>query len=270
MLKLENTYLGFTNDLKPLQKSRTENVLNKLIRYKNKDEISSQKEFILNRLIEGYTPHIEKNYSYYSDRIGGYIKPKTEYRLVSPEESYLVINKTLYNFANYILDNDFSNDTIRNNHIKDEIKQKEEEIRQQELQAQKERQEKEAQNQQEEEFNNWLESEAIKYNNNKNLTLTRQIFLDIINQYSEITAKKLLTLIDNIDDDKCKETLIDWLHTENKASRKVFECITGIKLPTPNKGTRELLLSLNKADYKCVIEYKPRKKTTRERIKNIL
>ena len=77
---------------------------------------------------------------------------------------------------------------------------------------------------------------------------------------------RILTLIDNIDNDLCKDTLMNWLHNGNRASIKVFECITGLKLPKSNKERREYLRGLSKSNYIESVEFKPRKKATKKEL----
>ncbi|MCM3109989.1 hypothetical protein [Lederbergia lenta] len=104
---ITNTYFGFTNNLKPMQAARIENTLDKLFRYDGK--VMTEKEFILNKLIEGYTPQFEENYTYYSRKIDDYTKPKTLYMLKNSEGSYTETTKTAYNFALYLIENGLNN-----------------------------------------------------------------------------------------------------------------------------------------------------------------
>ncbi|WP_299831352.1 hypothetical protein [uncultured Metabacillus sp.] len=124
MIKLNNTYLGFTNNLKPIQKAKQENTLDNLIRFEN--DVMKEKEFIYTLLQKGYTPTIEENYSYYSRRLDGMTKPKTDYRLYNNEEdSFSSVTKTAYNFAVYVIENDFLNEDKLNNYIINEKDEKE-------------------------------------------------------------------------------------------------------------------------------------------------
>ncbi|MBD5589127.1 hypothetical protein [Clostridium botulinum] len=265
MIKLKNTYLRYTNNLKAMQKARIENVLDSLI--KSEGIIYTQKEFILNRIKEGFEPCIVENYSYYSRRLEGMTKPKTDYRLTNKEGTYYTINKTLYKFAKYIIDNNFTDDTIREDFI---LKEQQEKNKQQQLQKHKEiheQQERELKEKQEQEFKEWLKKEIQNYNNIDKLNLVKQIFINENGRYLESVLKKILILIENINNPLCKEELISWLHGRNKTSKKVFYHITGIKLPTTDKETKQMLEKLTFNDYVGMIEYKPRKKPQQKELK---
>ena len=69
----------------------------------------------------------------------------------------------------------------------------------------------------------------------------------------------LVALIHNFDDPYCKEEIISRLHNDNKASIKIFECITGLKLPKSYKDRKVYLEGLTTKDFKGIIEYKPRR-----------
>ena len=50
------------------------------------------------------------------------------------------------------------------------------------------------------------------------------------------------------------------MHNDNKASIKIFECLTGLKLPKGYKERISYLESLTVSDFKEAVDYKPRKK----------
>lgn len=139
-MNLKNTYFGFTNNLKPLQRGKQEKSLDIMKRFDS--GIMTEKEHIFYRLQEGYKPDIEENYSYYSPRIDGYTKPKTLYKL-EKESSFYELNKTLYNYAIYLLENDFINTEKANTYITNELKEKEEMEHLEQEQIKKEQEEKE-------------------------------------------------------------------------------------------------------------------------------
>ncbi|WP_223825223.1 hypothetical protein, partial [Enterobacter bugandensis] len=91
--------------------------------YDNK--IITAKELVYKKLLEENTPCYEENYSYYSPRINDYTKPKTLYK-IQKDNSYIEINKTLYNYALHLLDNNFLDPEKANDFIEIEIKQREE------------------------------------------------------------------------------------------------------------------------------------------------
>lgn len=145
---LKNTYFGFTSNLKPLQAGKVEKSLDMLIRYDGK--VLTKKEYIYQLLLKGCTPAIEENYSYYSSRTGEMTKPKTLYKLTYSDESFHEINKTLYNYAQLLIENNYINETIAAEYIAEEQRQNEEIKRLEQERIQKERAEKEKQRQQQE------------------------------------------------------------------------------------------------------------------------
>jgi hypothetical protein len=105
-MNISNTYLGYTDNIKPMQKAKIENTLNNLIRDSGK--VMSEKEWVYKKLQSGYTPIVENDVSHYSRKLGDYTKPKTEYALSNGDYSS-TINKTLYDYACYIVSNGFLN-----------------------------------------------------------------------------------------------------------------------------------------------------------------
>ena len=85
------------------------------------------------------------------------------------------------------------------------------------------------------------------------------IFLDIYGKENSWNYS-LVALIHNFDDPFCKEEIISRLHNDNKASIKIFECITGLKLPKSYKERKIYLEGITPADFKGMTEYKARKK----------
>jgi hypothetical protein len=249
---IKETCFGFTNNMSALARGRTEKLLNKLTRVDGV-EVCLEKEFIYNKLKKGYKPIIKENCIYYSKKIGCYTEPKDEYRLKNEKEgdSYL-INKTLYDYANYLIENDFLNEQKAESYIIAEQNKITSDI-------QKQKEEKLLKQKEEENFKVWLEEQIKEYNNEENLKLVKEIFLQEIGEYSEYQLKKLLVLIDNIDNAKCLMLLKGWLHIGNKTSKKLFYHITGIKLPTTNKETESVLNTIKLQDFKEPVQYIKRK-----------
>jgi len=263
-MNIKDTYLGFTDNLKPMQKAKTEKTLDNSIKYKG--SIITNKEFILIKLQKGLTPGIEEDYSYYSRKLQDYTKPKTDYRLKDQDSSFYHITKTEYDYALYLIDNNFLDEqkvkefiAVENNRLlqiaQDEFNQK-----------QQEKEHKETLEIQKQEFDNWLNEQAENYSDNVKLDLAKIIFLDKQGSYNELYLCKLLVLIDNIDNPMCKHQLISWLHNDNTTSKKLFYHITGVKLPPINKGTVEILDELTLSDYQGMILYKKRKPNTNKEI----
>ena len=252
-MNIKDTYLGFTDNLKPMQKVRTKKTLDNLIRCNG--NVITNKEFIFIKLQEGLIPCIEEDYSYYSSKLRCETKPKTDYRLKDQDGSFYHITKTEYNYALYLLENNFLDKqkvkefiVTENNRLlqlaQDEFNHK-----------QQEKERKENLEREKQEFNNWLTEQAENYSDNEKLDIAKSIFLDIQGQYNELMICKLLVLINNIDNPICKDMLKSWLHTHNTTSKKVFYHMTGIKLSSTDKGTMPLLDSLNTADFQDIVPY---------------
>lgn len=266
-MKIKN-YLGFTDEKKEPGKTRIEDTLDKSYYYNgkslefgdNKRIILKRKEFIVRVIQLGYTPEIMKNVITYNKRTGEPNKPKTEYRM-SSEDSSWTITKTEHDFALYLIENNLTTKEQVNLYIKKEDEQlaQEEQARLEEEKRLQE--EKERQKQEEKEFNEWLLSEAINYQDESKIKLMNEIFLHTIGNEASVNSLKLLVMIDNFDNPKCKEKIISWLHNDNIASIKTFEHITGLKLPRTNNKRLEYLNSITSKDFKGQIEFKPRKKS---------
>jgi len=253
-INLQSTFLGFTDSLTLLQKSKVSSTLDTQIKHNN--VIMPKKQFIYLKLNEGYIPIIEEDVSYYSRKLGDYTKPKSEYRLSNPEGSYYTITKTEYNFATYLIENDFL-DVVKTKQYIDAEQIKLTQLAQIEFnRKQQEKQHKELLQQQKQEFNNWLSEQAENYSDNTKLDLAKTIFESEQCDYNELYLCKLLVTIDNIDITACKEKLKNSLYSHNKTSKKVFYHITGIKLPSTDKGTMEIIDGLTLSSYQGIIPYK--------------
>ena len=253
-INIQSTYLGFTDTFKPLQKSKVSSTLDTQIKHNN--VIMPKKQFIYLKLNEGYTPTIEEDVSYYSRKLGDYIKPKSEYRISNQEGNYYSITKTEYNFAVYLVENDFLNVVKAKQYI-DAEQTNLAQIAQIEFdKKQQEKLDKENLQQQKKEFNNWLTEQTENYSDNTKLDLAKSIFESEQGDYNELYLCKLLVLIDNINILACKEKLKNYLYSHNKTSKKVFYHMTGVKLPSTDKGTFEIIDSLTLPSYQGIIPYK--------------
>jgi len=253
-INLQSTFLGFTDSLTLLQKSKVSSTLDTQIKHNN--VIMPKKQFIYLKLNEGYIPIIEEDVSYYSRKLGDYTKPKSEYRLSNPEGSYYTITKTEYNFATYLIENDFL-DVVKAKQYIDAEQIKLAQLAQIEFnRKQQEKLDKELLKQQKQEFDLWLSEQAENYSDNTKLDLAKTIFESEQCDYNELYLCKLLVTIDNIDITACKEKLKNSLYSHNKTSKKVFYHITGIKLPSTDKGTMEIIDGLTLSSYQGIIPYK--------------
>ena len=70
----------------------------------------------------------------------------------------------------------------------------------------------------------------------------------------------LAVCINNYNNPLCKEEVIARLHNDNKASIKIFECLTGLKLPKGYKERKTYLESISVSDFKEAVDYNPRKR----------
>lgn len=175
-LNLKETFFGFTNGLKPMQAAKIEKSFNKLYRYDGK--VMQEKEWLYLKLLQGYTPAIEENYSYYSRKTDSMTKPKTLYK-IETEGYFNEINKTLYNYALHIINNNFLDPVIAADFITKEKQQKEEAERiQAELEA-KEKEEKRIRQEQKEKE----ETEERKQKQAKWLQLGKELLTD---EYKQI------------------------------------------------------------------------------------
>lgn len=89
--------------------------------------------------------------------------------------------------------------------------------------------------------------------------IINSIFLDLYGQENTFNYT-LAVCINNYDKPMCKEEVKARLHNSNKASIKIFECLTGLKLPNGYKKRMEYLENICFKDFQDMKEYKPRKK----------
>lgn len=259
-LENNNSFLGFTDNRTALQAGKIEKILTKKFNYDG--IIMERRDAMLMDLRAGKTPDmVEEN-------VNG--KKKKSYRLnftiVGGEfdgaRVFNEITKTEYDFCLYLIENDLVSEERVDAYIKAEnekaeaaIQAEEEARKAEEKVTAKEEVEREA-------FEAWLRSSAEMYEGTTKGNLMESVFID---KYGEFThraaAYEMLVCIDNIDNTRCRDTLKRRLHTDNKASRKVFECVTGLKLPKNNKKTQEFLSGVQKSDYKEMIPYKARSKS---------
>ena len=163
----------------------------------------------------------------------------------------------------YLIKNDLVSEERVNAYIEEE-KQRKEEKEVAERQAEEAaREEEEKQAAELAEFETWAKSMAEMYSGTSNANTMEKIFIDKLGEFKNpIGAFKLLVYIDNIDSHPlCRKKLKERLYTGNKASRKTFECVTGLKLPKNNRDTAEFIDNLQKSDYCNKVDYKVKDKT---------
>ncbi|EAO56419.1 hypothetical protein RBTH_07466 [Bacillus thuringiensis serovar israelensis ATCC 35646] len=81
--------------------------------------VMKQKMFILTLLQKGFKPKFVENYTYVMKN-GEYSKPKDSYQMEHEDLSFYEINKTLFDYANYLVDNALISPTIAEGYIETE------------------------------------------------------------------------------------------------------------------------------------------------------
>jgi len=253
-LQKNNSLLGFTTNKTALQAGKIEACLSKVFRYDC--IVMERRDAMLKYLREGKIPAVVETV------VNG--KNKKSYRLnftIDGTNVFNEITKTEYDFCLYLIKNDLVSEENVNAYLASENEKAaeadrtEEETRKAEAEAQEKEEAERAS------FKMWLRSSAEMYEGTTKGNLMEQIFVDKYGEFTNrIGAYETLVNIDNIDNDRCRQALKERLHTDNKASRKVFECVTGLKLPKTNKETMEFLDNVQKSDYKEMVEYRTRVK----------
>ncbi len=248
-----NSFLGFTDGKTPMIKARIEKTLSKLTRYESK--VYDNKTFMLHLLInEGGTPEKAENVIYHSTRTeSGYTKPKTEYRMWHKDGFYITVTKTEYDFYNYCMEKGFTTAEAVEAYIAEEAKTEEErrEAEEKEVLEKIRREEEEKA-----EFEKIIK-DGIASVTDEEMELAKNIFLDINKTYNVKYCEELIALIKNFDFPAYGERVISILHNDNKASIKVFECMTGLELPKSYKKRIEYLRGVSVSDFKGARIYKP-------------
>jgi len=249
-------YLGFTDGIKEPRKTKVENELDRLYRYNG--NIYNITTFLCVKLLEGCYPDKEENYQYYK-RNGELSKPKTLYKYYNQDgKSYFELNKTQYDFVCYLLEKRLNTeesilayDKADTEHIESLKQAEQEEKARQEAEEQRKAEEKEN-------FKIWMHKEAEKIPDFQK-EIIDSIFFAIYGQQNAWNYS-LAVCINNYNNPLCKEEVIAMLHNDNKASIKIFECLTGLKLPKGYKERKTYLESISVSDFKEAVDYKPRKK----------
>ena len=210
------------------------------------------------KLLEGCYPDKEENYQYYK-RNGELSKPKILYKYYDPEgRQYFELNKTQYDFVCYLLEKELNTeesmltyDNVDTERIEALRRAEQEEKAHQEAEEQRKAEEKEN-------FKIWMQRESEKIPDFQKKIID-SIFLSIYGQENGWNYS-LAVCINNYNNPLCKEEVIARLHNDNKASIKIFECLTGLKLPKGYKERKAYLESISVSDFKEAVDYNPRKK----------
>ena len=254
ILEINDSFLGWTDREKdPKQKARKEKYL---CNYTRADKIRMQRrDFVLHAMIDGYFPTAEEK----PNRPGEY-----DYLLVSRENhTYYIVSKTEYDFAHYIEFYQFYIEENLEHCLKYEKREKMKEKREKEEAEREAREAEEKANQEKLEWQRWFMTELKTYGDVEKIELLKKVFGDLYTTRSE----ELLVSIENFDNKYCKQIVIDMCgNTDNKLSRKLFYHLTGLKIPTGNKKSREFLQSISSADFVGYVPY-IEKETNKDKVK---
>lgn len=248
-------FLGFTDDIKEPRKTKVENELSAYYRYNGK--IYNTVTLLCVKLLEGCYPEKEENYQYYK-RNGELSKPKTLYKYYDSDgKCYFELNKTQYDFVCYLLENNLNTEESILAYDKADIEHMK--VLKQAEQEEKARQEAEERNRAEEKDRmKRIISEESQHILSEEKEIVDSIFLSMYGKENSWNYS-LVALIHNFDNPYCKEEIISRLHNDNKASIKIFECITGLKLPKSYKERKIYIEAITSADFKGITEQKQRK-----------
>ncbi|PGF05229.1 hypothetical protein [Bacillus toyonensis] len=115
---IEDSYLGYEKTLpSKLKVGQAVKQLDKKIRIDG--VVMKQKMFILTLLQKGFKPKFVENYTYVM-RNGEYSKPKDSYQMEHEDLSFYEINKTLFDYANYLVDSQLINPTLVEGYVETE------------------------------------------------------------------------------------------------------------------------------------------------------
>lgn len=255
MLKIKR-YLGYTDEIKEPRKTKVENELSRCYSYRG--NIYNAVEFLCTKLLEGCYLEKEENYQYVK-RNGELSKPKTLYMFFDKDvRRYFELNKTQYDFVCYLIENGLNTEEKILAYDKTDTERFE--ALQKAEEEEKARQEEEKQRREEEieRFKSWMFSESENIPQFQK-DIIDSIFLAIYGTENSWNYS-LAVCINNYNNPFCKEEVISRLHNDNKASIKIFECLTGLKLPKGYKERIAYLEGLTASDFKEAVDYKPRKK----------
>lgn len=233
LLKEYDSFLGFTNGKKEPGKTNTEKALRKRLDYliDGKHQIMERRDFVLHSVLYGCSIVCQK--------MGG----KREYRIYDTENTYSIITKIEYDFAEYIKKYHTSIKEILE-YLEFETAIKKAQKQEAEREEQRKREEAERAEREEAEKREWLRKSTLEYSDQNRIDLVKSCYKELYNlDKLPLEAYEIIILIENIADPFCKANLIDRLHSSNKASRRIFEEITGQKLPQSNKDMAEFINS---------------------------
>ena len=254
-IKRTNSCYGFISNYKPMYATRKQEQLDK--HFKFEDEVYRFADFAVAALLEGGY-HMETETithgvinTRWGKDWGELSKPHMEYRFRSDDRTFYKLNKTQYDYCIYILEN-FESIAEIDKYLSDEntrIIAEKERIKR-EVEERQKREEEDIREKRK--FQQWLNEECLKYSDT---TFAKECSKIFEKQYPNSSmAVSLLNvsvavLARNIMDERCRTELIQRLHNDNKASIKVFELYTGVKLPKNYKDRIALLKIITPNSY---------------------
>ena len=259
MLKIKR-YLGFTDGIKEPRKTKVENELSRCYSYKG--NIYNAVEFLCTKLLEGCYLEKEENYQYVK-RNGEMSKPKTLYMFFDKDvRRYFEMNKTQYDFVQYLIDKGLNTEESILAYDKADTELFEALQKAEDEEKARQEEEKQRREEEKEKFKSWMFSESENIPQFQK-DIIDSIFLAIYGTENSWNYS-LAVCINNYNNPLCKEEVISRLHNDNKASIKIFECLTGLKLPKGYKERISYLKGLTASDFKEPVDYKPRKKAEKK------
>lgn len=240
---MEFSSYGYLATLSPMQAGRTKKSLFALVRYDGK--VMSRAEFVAYYIRNGGSVRFAPAVRRANGR--GDISLRDEYRLDLKDRFYSIsITKTEYNFGKYLEMHGATEEAQNRLHQEEADALLAAELGEQEA-AHLQAKGKNAKLEKRKSHKKWLHDTAKTYLSDSRYAILDAVFRE---KYSFHPPADLLVLIDNIDDSLCKESLKEYLHTMNRASRQAFSKITGIKLPSTIGGTNRIIDTLSAADIK--------------------
>lgn len=255
-IKRTQSYYGFTDNDLPMRAARKRDQLDKGFKFEGKDYRFA--DFAIYALIEGgyYTDTEIITHGWVNTRWGkdwGELKrPRTEYHFVCPDDkTYYKLNKTQYDYCNYILEK-FESAVEAEKWVSDEnirIAAEKERI---EREAEEEREREKAERKARIELQEWMHFECMKYVDTPIMDKCNEIFKRVYPDLPQaINYSNVLSVVSaqNILNERVRAELITRLHNDNKGSIRVFEWYTGVKLPRNYKDRIKVLEKITPDDY---------------------
>lgn len=278
-------YVGFCKGMKPMTVGKIANQLEKKSRWEcdGKKVVTSNMAFVAYKVLqEGCVPEIHvEEYGYHyeythwgREKVWGKLdKPKTTYRLSDKEDgTFYEVNKTLYDFGVYVMENfnDFADIQNAEKEEMERIENKKARIEKEKLDAEKAEEQARIDK---ENFERYCIEESIKLANTKVFKVAEDIFKAVYGDadfnrfnlgsffdrqtgktYEGVNRNMVLFICAReIDNPLAKDMLIHWLYNDNKASVKLFGVYSGLKMPRNYKDRVELINSLTSEDI-CLME----------------